>query len=532
MPDAPHHTATAQQPAWQGHVLACVACALTTAVTLPLHDQLAPANLVMLYLLTVVIVAARLGRGPSVLASVLSVGLFDFFHVPPRWSFAIQDFQYLLTLAVMLTVALIISHLTIGLRQRAQEAQQAAGRSNALYALARSLAGALAIEQVCDATRQFALAQLKADVRLLVPAHQGAPQEVPPTALQAALPDQAPLAAPLALVAQAVYRNHKGGSVQQLGDDGQLHAVLPLSGSTRARGVLVVSSLDRTDHALTQQRSLLDALASLVATSLERLHFVNVAHQTQLEMNDERLRGSILSALSHDIRTPLTSLFGLADALTLMQPPLPAQAEEMAVAMRDQAMRLHRMVSNLLDMARLQSSQAAGQLSLRLEWQPIEEVIGASIQLLGQSLGQHRVKVHMPADPPLLAIDAVLMERVFGNLLENASKYAPAGTDIHVRVEPQGRHMLVSVCNAGAGFPADRLAHVFGVFERGVPESHIPGVGLGLSICRAIVEAHGGHIEALNSSEGGAEVRFTLPLGTPPTIEPEPDPGTDTEARA
>jgi two-component system sensor histidine kinase KdpD len=478
----------------------------------------------MLYLLTVVVVAARLGRGPSVLASVLSVGLFDFFHVPPRWSFAIQDFQYLLTLAVMLTVALIISHLTIGLRQRAQEAQQAAERSNALYALARSLAGALAIEQVCEATRRFARDQLQADVRLLVPAaHES---------LQAALPDQAPLAPPLALVAQTVYRNHKGGSVQQLGDDGQLHAVLPLSGSTRARGVLVISTMGSGDHhKLGMQRSLLDALASLVATSLERLHFVNVAHQTQLEMSDERLRGSILSALSHDIRTPLTSLFGLADALTLMQPPLPDQANEMAQAMRDQAMRLHRMVSNLLDMARLQSSQAAGQLSLRLEWQPIEEVIGASIQLLGQSLGRHRVKVHMPADPPLLAIDAVLMERVFGNLLENASKYAPEGTDIHVRIEPDAQHMRISVCNAGAGFPTDRLAHVFGVFERGMPESHIPGVGLGLSICRAIVEAHGGHIEALNPPEGGAEVRFTLPLGTPPTIEPEPESGTETEAR-
>lgn len=522
MPDATPRSVTAPQPTWLNHALACMACALTTAVTLPLHDQLAPANLVMLYLLTVVAVAARLGRGPSVLASVLSVGLFDFFHVPPRWSFAIQDFQYLLTLAVMLTVALIISHLTIGLRQRAQEAQQAAERSNALYALASSLAGALAIEQVCEATQRFAKAQLKADVRLLIPG----PQE----SLQAALPDQAPLATPLSLVAQAVYRNHKGGGVQHLGDDGQLHAVLPLSGSTRARGVLIVSTLDRADHKLALQRSLLDALASLVATSLERLHFVNVAHQTQLEMNDERLRGSILSALSHDIRTPLTSLFGLADALTLMQPPLSDQASEMASAIRDQAMRLHRMVSNLLDMARLQSSQEAGQLSLRLEWQPIEEVIGASIQLLGHSLGQHRIKVHMPADPPLLAIDAVLMERVFGNLLENASKYAPPGTDIHVRVAPQEGHMRISVCNAGAGFPVERLAHVFGVFERGLPESAIPGVGLGLSICRAIVEAHGGHIEALNPPEGGAEVRFTLPLGTPPTIEPEPEP--DTEARA
>jgi two-component system sensor histidine kinase KdpD len=516
MSDALTLSATPNRPAaWHGHVLAALACALTTAITLPLHNQLEPVNTVMLYLLTVVVVAARLGRGPALLASVLSVGMFDFFHIPPRWSFAVNNFQYLLTFAVMLIVALIISHLTIGLRQRAQEAQQAAERSNALYSLASSLAGALSIDQVCEATQQFARAQLNATVRLLIP---GLNEQLAP-----ALPDQAALEPSLALVTQAVYRNHKGGGVQQLGDDGQLHAVLPLAGSTRARGVLVISTATRIGHKLESQRSLLDALASLAATSLERLHFVNVAHQTQLEMNDERLRGSILSALSHDIRTPLTSLFGLADALTLMQPPLPDQAREMAGAMRDQAMRLHRMVSNLLDMARLQSSQQAGQLAMRLEWQPIEEVIGASIQLLGQSLRQHTVKVHMPADPPLLAIDAVLMERVFGNLLENASKYAPAGTDIHVRIEPETQHMLIRVCNDGPGFPVERLPHVFGVFERGVPESNIPGVGLGLSICRAIVEAHGGHIEALNPPEGGAEVRFTLPLGTPPTIEPEPD---------
>lgn len=532
MSDLPSLSAPVHRATWRGYLLAISACGLTTALTIPLHDWLELVNTVMLFLLVVVVIAARLGRGPAVLASFLSVGLFDFFYVPPRWSFAVSDAQYVLTFAVMLIVALIISHLTIGLRVRAQEAQQAAERSNALYALASQLAGALTIEQVCDATEHFAQQQLAAHARLLLPTLHNSPLSSSHESLTPARPDQAPLESTIALLAQAAFQAPRNHGTQQVGDDGHLHAVLPLAGSTRSRGVLILSSRHAGARQLEGHRSLLDALATLVATALERLHFVNVAHQTQLEMNDERLRGSILSALSHDIRTPLTSLFGLADSLTLMQPPLPAQARDMASAIRDQAMRLHRMVSNLLDMARLQTGQQAGQLPLRLEWQPIEEVIGASIQLLGHSLDDHPVKVHLDADLPLLAIDAVLMERVFGNLLENAAKYAPAHTDIHISAAPQGTNMLISVRNEGAGFPVDRLPTIFGVFERGTPESCIPGVGLGLSICQAIVEAHGGHIDALNPPGGGAEVRFMLPLGTPPTIEPEPESGASQEGQA
>jgi two-component system sensor histidine kinase KdpD len=506
---------------WHGYALAGGACSLTTALTLPLHDWLDPVNTVMLFLLTVVLTAARLGRGPAVLASFLSVALFDFFYVPPRWSFAVSNAQYLLTFAVMLTVALVIGHLTIGLRQRASESQQSADRSNALYALARSLAGSLTVEHVVDLTTRFVGEQLHADTRLLLPSPTCIPGQQ--SQLEDAVPSAAALPTDLSLVAQAVYRDQHGITSQQFGDQGETHAILPLPGSTRCRGVLIISAPHRGggSRQLEAQRPLLDAVCSLVATSLERLHFVAVAHQTQLEMSDERLRGSILSALSHDIRTPLTSLFGLADALTLMQPPLPPAAQDMAGAMRDQAMRLHRMVSNLLDMARLQSGQQAGHLQLRREWQPMEEVIGASIQLLGRSLDAQQVKVQQPPDLPLMSIDAVLMERVFGNLLENASKYGPPHADIQVRLQLVPGHLQVSVCNEGAGFPPGKLQEVFGVFERGTQESSIPGIGLGLAICRAIVEAHGGRIEALNPAQGGAEVRFTLPLGTPPTIEPE-----------
>lgn len=508
--DTPTLTAANRPPSSLrfGFLLSTGACALTTAITWPFHTILDPANTVMLFLLTVVLVATRWGRGPAVWAAFLSVGLFDFFYVPPRWSFAVSDIQYLLTFAVMLAVALIIGHLTIGLRLRADEAQQVAQRSDALYKLASRLAGSLSIEQVRDISTEFAKTQLHAKLTLITPE--------PDEALQPAEADKA-----LQRAIQVVYHEGKAITSHQLSANGSVLAILPLTGSTRSRGVILLSPLDQDNHTLVTQKPLTEAVASLIATSLERLHFVDVAHASQLETSAERLRNSILSALSHDIRTPLTSLYGLADAMTMMQPPLTVKAQEMVTAMRDQSMRLHNMVTNLLDMARLQSGMATGPLPLRLEWQPIEEVIGASIQMLGTALAHHPVQVRLAPGLQLVHIDAVLMERVFANLLENASKYSPTNSTIEILGDQVDGQLIMRVQNAGAGFPPDKLHMVFDLFERGQTESNIPGMGLGLAICKAIVEAHGGHIRALNPPSGGAMVQFEIPLGSPPSVEPE-----------
>jgi two-component system sensor histidine kinase KdpD len=236
-----------------------------------------------------------------------------------------------------------------------------------------------------------------------------------------------------------------------------------------------------------------------------------------MQIQAERLRSSILAALSHDVRTPLTVLYGLADTLTLPQQNFPESARETACAIRDQAIRLNNMVNNLLDMARLH----AGQVQLRKEWQPIEEVIGASIKLSGADLQCHAVKVHLADGLPLVEFDAVLLERVFCNLLENAAKYSPPNTDIELSVSSDGTEAVITVCNAGEGFPKDKLMQVFEPFERGNAKSNVRGAGMGLAICRAVVEAHGGKIAASNPAGGGACIRFTLPLGEPPDIEPE-----------
>lgn len=476
------------------------ACSLATLLAWPWRDLLDPANTAMLYLLAVAVVAARAGKGAAIAAALLGTALLDFFFIQPRFTFTVGDVQYVVTLAVMLAVALIIGNLTQGLQREKEAAQERERQSRALYQLASQLAGALTLEQIDEMTRRF-LHETQSCRSLLLMRHG---EEV-----LSALPGQTPLSGKPYYAAQAALQ--QGAAQATL--DGVLHwLILPLHNSPQARGVLALSSFD-LGLLGNERRPLFKAIAALVAASVERLHFVELAQQTQLQMTDERLRSSILSALSHDIRTPLTVLYGMAD--TLAQSALPDALHEMADAMREQTLRLNSMVSNLLDMAKLR----AGDIRLNLEWQPVEEVIGASIKLLAPALAQHPVTVALPPDMPLLRFDAVLMERVLCNLLENAAKYAPPGSPIRIEARTDKKFAHISVSNDGSRFPTDRMESLFGLFERGDSESNIPGVGLGLAICRSIVTAHDGDIYADNNN--GARMTFTLPLGEPPAIEPE-----------
>jgi two-component system sensor histidine kinase KdpD len=491
---------------WQRSLLTVLACSATTLLATPLLGHLDLANIVMLFLLTVLLIAVSLGRSAAVLAAVLSVLLFDIFFVPPRFSLAVSNIQYLVTFAVMLATALIVGQLAAGLKQKAREAQVREQGTQALYEVARQLAGTLALEQVIDITRQFIRIRLNADAAILLP------QDSDSTATLAKLSFR--VEPHLALVAQ-----QSGQLVRdsEMAGSGYASHYLPLRASMRIRGVLAVAFPADAPELPPEDLALLEALASLIAIAAERLHYVDVAHASQLAMVSERLRSSILSALSHDLRTPLTALVGLADSLYLIKPVLPTPALETAQAMHEQAARLAGLVGNLLDMARLN----AGNVTLRREWQPLEEVIGASIKLLGNALAAHPVRVVLPADLPLLEFDAVLIERVFCNLLENAAKYAPAGTDVEIVASQLGEHVEIRVSDHGPGFPAGKLSALFEMFARGQTKSGKPGTGLGLAICRAIVEAHGGEIHAENRPEGGACIRFTLPKGVPPVLEEE-----------
>jgi len=231
-------------------------------------------------------------------------------------------------------------------------------------------------------------------------------------------------------------------------------------------------------------------------------------------MESERLRNSLLSALSHDLRTPLAALFGLADSLKLTKPPLSAQQESIAEAIRDAARGMSALVNNLLDMARIQS----GEVKLNLQWQPLEEVVGSALKSTQTPLANHRVEVDLDSRLPLIQFDGVLIERVLVNLLENAAKYTPAGSTVRLAAITSGKDLLVSVSDDGPGLPKGQEESIFEKFTRGARESATSGVGLGLAICRAIIEAHQGRIWAENQPAGGARFSFTLPLGTPPQM--------------
>ena len=276
-----------------------------------------------------------------------------------------------------------------------------------------------------------------------------------------------------------------------------------------------------------EQRRLLQTCASLLAISLERIHYIDVAQQSTVQIESERLRNSLLSAISHDLRTPLASLVGLAESLDMVQPAMPAAQQQLALSIQQSARRMSALVNNLLDMARLQ----AGAVQLNRAWQPLEEVVGSALAASAPALDDHQVSVHLDDTLPLLQLDAVLMERVLVNLLENAAKYTPAGTAIEITAQAQSDAVALTITDHGPGLPLGREELVFEKFERGSRESATPGVGLGLAICRAIVQAHGGSIRGDTVKDGqghAAGARFTvlLPRGTPPTdLGGEPAPG-------
>ncbi|WP_281985665.1 DUF4118 domain-containing protein [Azonexus hydrophilus] len=480
----------------QKMVLSALACVLVAIVAAPLREVLDLANMVMLFLLTVLVVAVSLGRNPAILASVLGVLLFDVFFVPPHFSLAVSNLQYLITFAVMLATALITGHLTATLKEQAAEAERRERRTHALYEIASKLAGALNEAQVREIVTPFVTAEFSGRCALWLAERDFSGD--------AAVEGFAPAIADLVMASGLRRVDHDAG-----------HALyLPLKAPMRVRGVLLVQTPERLPEA---DLAFVEALASLVAIAVERLHYVEVAQRSEVDMATERLRSSILSALSHDLRTPLTVLIGLADSISLAAPELPAVAQDKLDELREQTRRLAGLVGNLLEMARLN----AGSVTLRQEWQSLEEVVGSSLKLVGDALGRHRLRVELPRDLPLLRFDAVLIERVLCNLLENAAKYSPADGEIRISAQVAGDFVELSVSDQGPGFPEPLSGDLFDMFVRGNGESATPGAGLGLAICRAIVDAHGGRLRVANHSTGGACVQVSLPRGEPPLIEPE-----------
>lgn len=494
-----------------GYAWALCYCAAATGLSMLAFPVLHQTNIVMLFLLAVVGVALRHGRGPAALASVVSVGLFDFFFVQPLASFAVSDVQYLLTFGVLLSVGLLIGQLTAGLRLQAQASVKREADARSLYEFARELSSALLPEQIVASAGAFVHATFGSRCALYILGLDDRLKLASPAA-----DDMPPLESALA---QWVYDHGQraGAGTATLSNSDLLY--LPLKAPMRTRGVLALAAPRRSLFTHPDSRRQIEAYATLIAIALERLHYVEVAQQALVSMESERLRNSLLAAVSHDLRTPLTSLIGMTDTLTRQQTALPPDVQDTVRAMRDQAQRMHALVVNLLDMARLQSRDTP----LRLEWQSIEELVGASLAAMREPLAGHHVTVASLSQLPLVECDGVLIERVLCNLLENAAKYTPAGSTLRIHAAVHEAELRVAVSDNGPGVAPGAERRIFEKFTRGERESATPGVGLGLAVCEAIISAHHGRIwvEHTPGLASGAQFVFSLPLGTPPAIQPE-----------
>jgi len=461
-------------------------------------------NIVMVYLLGVVIVAMRFGRAASALASVLSVAAFDFFFVPPYYTFAVSDSQYLITFAVMFVVALVISGLTVRTRDQAEAARTQERRTAALFSLSRELAAAREIATLLEAAVRHLIEVFGGRIVILLPDAAGR--------LQQRAGQLAPFnmdANDLAVAQWAFEHRAAAGA----GTDNVPGAQMRFEPLQSSRGVVgVVGMRPAEPHAFDapEQEHLLETFVSQVAVAVDRALLAEEAQTAQVRVEAERVRNALLSAVSHDLRTPLTAITGAASAALEGETRIDAVTRrELLESIRDEAERLNRLVNNLLDVTRLES----GSLHLRREWIPVEELVGVALARLAKPLSERKVTTRLPEDLPPVHVDGLLVEQVFINLLENATKHTPAGQPIDVEARREGNEVVVEIADRGPGLPAGEEQKIFDKFY-GVCAGG--GAGLGLTICRAIVEAHGGRIGGQNRPGGGALLRFSLPAGEPP----------------
>ena len=501
-PAAPAAGADEPRPInWSRYGWALATTGLCTLAAFALYPRLNLSNLVMVYLLGVTIAGLRFGRGPSVLTAFLNVAAYDFFFVPPRFTMAISDAQYLFTFAVMLTVALVIANLTASVRQQTRVAGARERRSALLYAMSRELAATRGISSMARAAVRHVAEVFQCHAVVLMPDAQGKLQ----------YPRDAPLdrsfrGADLAVGQWVLDHGRQAG----LGTDTLPAATglyVPVGDERDRLGVLAVLPSNPRRVLLPEQRHLLETFASQIGLALGRARLAEAAEATHLAAERESLRSTLLASISHDLRTPLAVIQSAASTIAEHGVEVDPQTRmRLARSIETKAGEMAELVSNVLDLTRFES----GEVILRRDWQSVEDLVGAALQRMDSKLVGHPLDVQLPVDLPPVYVDATLTVQVLVNLLDNAAKYTPPGTHVRVSAVPDEGFVRVRVEDDGPGLPPGDPARLFDKFQRGSAEGTIVGVGLGLAICRAIVRAHGGQIDAQRRPEGGARFEFTL----------------------
>jgi two-component system, OmpR family, sensor histidine kinase KdpD len=492
-PVSPAATATREILAAAALLGAC------TLIALALRRWLAPTNLAMVYLLGVVAIATQCSRRVSVAASVLSVAVFDFFCVPPYLTFVVSDYEYLVTFAGMLVVALVISTQTARIRESVRAALEREARTQALYQLSRNLTGQTRVFEAARAAASLAEDVFGTTVVIFL-ADEGR------ISFRKRTSDQVPVPLSEEAVAQWAFDHatKSGNAMDHFQNATALY--VPLRGARETFGVLCALP-DRGGRIFRpEQQKLLEVFTNQTAQAMERIFTQNAADDARLRVEAEQMRSSLLSAISHDLRTPLASITGAASTLRSQGDKLRAEVRtELLDSISDEAERLSRLVGNLLDITRFES----GVVDLRRDLYPLEEIVGTALQRLERQIEGRVLVVSLPESLPAVFVDDVLIGQVLVNLIENALKYTPSETPLEIAAESAGDAVILEVRDRGPGIATGEEERIFEKFYR-VQEKSRRGAGLGLAICRAILQAHRGSIVALNREGGGAIFRVRL----------------------
>jgi two-component system, OmpR family, sensor histidine kinase KdpD len=488
---------------WQRYGWAFATTLAATAVDWIMYSHFELTNLVMVYLLGAAIAGLRFGRGPAIMTSIANVAAFDFFFVPPRFTFAVSDFQYLVTFAVMLVVAFAIASLTANVRQQTRIAGHRERRTAALYAMSRELARTRGVTNMAAVAVRHVNDVFASQAMVLLPGTDGRLRYPRDAQAQASL-WRADLS-----IAQWVYHHNEPAGLGTNTLAGAKAFYLPIHGSKQTFGVLAVLPSNPRRILLPEQRHLLETFAGQLALAIERALLAEESEAIRVAAEAESLRNTLLASISHDLRTPLAVITGASTALVDPAVTLDADARaRLAASIADKAQEMSELISNVLDLMRFE----AGEVKLRRDWQTVDDLVGTALGRLRERLKDYAVVVKLPNDLPAIHVDAPLVIQVLVNLLENVTRHTPPGTRTEISGEAEDRAVRLAVDDNGPGLPPGDPERLFAKFQRGRDESNSGGAGLGLAISRAIVNAHGGQIHAMPRPGGGARFQFTLPI--------------------
>jgi two-component system sensor histidine kinase KdpD len=480
----------ANQPFFSGLICIGVASILSFICT-ALLGVVDLANIVMIFLLSTFLIANSLGRNAAIFSAFINVAFFDFFFVTPRFSFSVDDSQYLITFLVMLIVGLVTGHLAARLKEQIRDVLAREKLAKALQNLSRGLFSARSDDEIIQVAKSTLEGPIGVEIELFITDN---PEEIKKSKFDSQT------------ITWAIQSGNR--IFHEVDDvDGSSIVFIPIRAELKTFGILIASDPTRSIRKYGLD-GLLQTASNLIALAIAQLRSLKAEEQSKVEAATERLKSAILSSLSHDLRTPLTTMIGLAENLQVKHSELDKESTKDLETIRNQGMRLAGMIGNLLEMARLQTQGP----TLKKEWQPLEDVVGSSIKHFNGAFPNRKVIVHIPVDMPPMFFDEVLIERVLSNLLENAAKYSDDLSEIVVDASFNSSELLVSIKDFGIGF-SQNPKELFEMFSRGISDTNQSGMGIGLAICKTIVEAHGGTISANNNPDGkGSTIQFTLPI--------------------